>query len=52
LEREGVTQQQQLSKGNVTSIIGLDIEGAFDNVDQMIIINKMNEELGKHHIRH
>jgi len=36
---------------NQTTILGLDIEGAFDNVNQRIIIDKQHKELANHSVR-
>jgi len=42
----------KLAAENQTTIVGLDIEGAFDNVDQRVMIEKMHRELGSYTIRH
>jgi len=35
---------------NQTTIVAIDIQGAFDNVDQTILLNKLQAELGNHKI--
>ena len=42
----------KLAIENQTTIIGLDIEGAFDNVDQGVMIREMHLELNEYPVRH
>lgn len=43
----------ELDKANkAATIVALDIEGAFDNIDQDALIDKMNKELGPDSLKH